>query len=127
VKERMMSSGPAVMKTSELADVLQDIIEGICREDCFGGWIEFHYWDEEAGAGRDEYSVMGAYRVGNLEGQGGMRIIGGDTSQNPVIEKLAEENQQLRGVLGEFLNEQLPEWMAGKIRAALAFNSGEDK
>jgi hypothetical protein len=66
---------PAVVSRNLLAMMLEDMAERVRNGDCFGGGIEFHYWDEENGANQDEYSALGAYRIGNREGQGGMRLI----------------------------------------------------
>ena len=66
---------PAVVSSNLLAMILEDMAERVRNGDCFGGGIEFHYWDEENGAKQGEYSALGAYRIGNREGQGGMRLI----------------------------------------------------
>lgn len=70
-----MERKPAIVSRNLLAMVLEDMAERVRKGDCFGGGIEFHYWDDENGAKQDEYSALGAYRVGNREGQGGMRLI----------------------------------------------------
>jgi hypothetical protein len=70
-----MNVRPAVVSREDLVAILNDMADRVRVGDCFGGSIEFEYWDQENGAGKDEFSAMGAYRVGNLEGQGGMRII----------------------------------------------------
>lgn len=71
----MSDRKPAVVSRNLLAMMLEDMAERVRNGDCFGGGIEFHYWDEENGANQDEYSALGAYRIGNREGQGGMRLI----------------------------------------------------
>jgi hypothetical protein len=71
----MSDRKPAVVSRDFLAIILEDMAERVRRGDCFGGGIEFHYWEEDSGAKQGEYSALGAYRIGNLEGQGGMRLI----------------------------------------------------
>ena len=62
----------ATVNTELLAVILEDMAERVRCGDCFGGWIEF---DCTQCSEVDQYTVNGAYRVGNREGQGGMRLI----------------------------------------------------
>lgn len=71
--------------------ILEDMVERVRNEDCFGGGIEFHYWDEENGAKEGEYSALGAYRIGNREGQGGMRLIEDRSDLGGFLMKCAAE------------------------------------
>lgn len=74
-KEKMSDNSPAVVSVQEMAEILEDMAKRVRKGDCFGGSIEFHFADDFFGAGPNEYTVMGQYRIGNSEGQGGMRLI----------------------------------------------------
>lgn len=62
-----------IVKREDLKKVLQDIAERVGEGDSFEGNLS--YTGLTPGLERDEFEVSAAYRVGNLEGQGGMRII----------------------------------------------------
>jgi hypothetical protein len=64
--------GPIEMTPDQLADTLEDMARVVRAADSFEGNIVYEPW-ERGGPG---YLVQGVYRVGNREGQGGMRIIG---------------------------------------------------
>jgi len=73
---------PVGMDRHELAALLRDMADRAEVGDSYEGNIEYHWPDEEM-AGRDgwpavdaDFWVHGVYRVGNLQGQGGMRVIG---------------------------------------------------
>lgn len=76
---------PKVLTRDQLVNVLQDMIEGIKNNDSFDGTLTYSYYDEEYGAGENEFSVYAHYRCGNREGQGGMIIIEGP-KQEPIGE-----------------------------------------
>jgi hypothetical protein len=63
---------PVGMTRAELADVLQDMAERVSAGDSFEGHIEYAIPDNPVG----EVEVSAAYRIGNLQGQGGLRLIG---------------------------------------------------
>lgn len=67
------SSGmvPVVMGCDALAGVLGDMAARVLALDSFDGHLEYHPTTVHG-----QWEVAGAYRVGNREGQGGMRIIG---------------------------------------------------
>lgn len=60
-------------KTADLAATLRDIAARVEAGDSFEGNISYTCMDEECGP--DEFLIEGAYRVGNSEGQGGMRLL----------------------------------------------------
>lgn len=80
---------PAPMTRDQLVAVLTDILEHVKSGDSFEGNIEYLMPDEFAVENGDppagwgkwpttdcEFWVTGAYRVGNLWGQGGMAMVG---------------------------------------------------
>lgn len=69
-----MKRAPVYLTTVQLLDVLDDIRERVSAGDSFEGSIEYLMPDEDDPA--DGFRVQGAYRVGNSQGQGGMRMIG---------------------------------------------------
>ena len=73
---------PAVVTPSQLATILRDMAHCVENLDCWEGSIEFHYGEDEFFGVQDgEFGVLGIYRIGNLQGQGGMRLI--DDDHNP--------------------------------------------
>lgn len=62
---------PAQLTARELVDVLDDVREGVLSGDTLEGFVEFTIGDEI-----ERWDVRARYRVGNLMGQGGMRMIG---------------------------------------------------
>lgn len=68
---------PIAMTYAELTDLLTDIRDRVQAGDSFEGSLEYSMPDvlDPPGA---EVMVRAAYRVGNLQGQGGMRIYGRD-------------------------------------------------
>jgi hypothetical protein len=66
---------PLVAERRELSAILRDMADRIDSGDSFEGNIEYSYWDEENGAGENQFSVMGTYRIGNKDGQGGLRML----------------------------------------------------
>jgi hypothetical protein len=64
-------NGPIAMTRAELADMLDRVRSG----DSLEGSIEYLVPDMHDPAGA-EVMVRTTYRVGNLQGQGGMRIVG---------------------------------------------------
>lgn len=81
VGEDMTGLIPVGMSHDELADLLLDMSERVRRGDSYEGNIEYHFPEEctpEPGwpDPMDDFWVRGVYRVGNLEGQGGVRMVG---------------------------------------------------
>lgn len=64
---------PRRMHADDLAALLTDMATRIPAGDSFGGRISYELVDGAA----HEFDVEGAYRIGNIGGQGGMRIIEG--------------------------------------------------
>jgi hypothetical protein len=72
------------MGSAELAMVLDDMMKRVLDGDSYEGHIQYTMPEamtpEEERAGWPsadaEFWVTGAYRIGNLQGQGGMRMIG---------------------------------------------------
>lgn len=66
---------PANLSREDLLAILDEIRNGVATGDTLEGSIEFllNYDDEPAA---HPYDVRAAYRVGNLQGQGGMQMIG---------------------------------------------------
>jgi len=75
---------PAVVSSHTMATILEDMAERVRRGLCLSGKIEFHLADDFNGAGPNEFSVLGVYRIGRkdetrLEGlQGHARLINAD-------------------------------------------------
>ena len=59
--------------TEQLVTELRSIADAVEQGDSFEGNIEYTCFDEDLENG--EWKVSGAYRIGNSEGQGGMRIL----------------------------------------------------
>lgn len=70
----MRSLKPVAMSRDELLALLTDMIERVRLWDSFGGSIEYDALDHLP-EGKD-FWVHGVYRMGNSEGQGGVRMIG---------------------------------------------------
>lgn len=66
---------PVTLSREDLLAVLDDIRERVATGDSFEGHIEWLIPDDES-ASAGSFDVRGAYRVGNTQGQGGMRVIG---------------------------------------------------
>lgn len=68
---------PMKFTTTELASILRDISARIEMGDSIEGHIFYtavgEYYDDLQ---HDEWEVRGVYRIGNLDGQGGVRMIG---------------------------------------------------
>lgn len=60
-----------ILNKDELISTLTDILEGVKSGDTLEGSIEFLTSYDDA----DKWEVMASYRIGNLQGQGGMKII----------------------------------------------------
>lgn len=103
-----MSLPPVAMSTAELLEVLGDVVARVRAHDSMDGSLEYHVEgppcpecsrpDDDSGVLLDprqdcpvcvgwgdlqlpegkDFWVSGLYRVGNAEGQGGMRLIRGD-------------------------------------------------
>ena len=72
---------PELMTTEELAAILFEMGAKVLAGDSFEGSIEYLLPEPPEHKGDPEpdpnlVHVRGAYRVGNLQGQGGMRMIG---------------------------------------------------
>jgi hypothetical protein len=63
------------MSTEELLDMLREIVAGVESGDTMEGSIEFLIPYEGDPEGTD-FMVRASYRVGNLMGQGGIRMFG---------------------------------------------------
>lgn len=61
------------LKTTALAAILRDMADRIEAGDSFEGNITYSCMNESCGP--DEFEVDAVYRIGNTDGQGGMRII----------------------------------------------------
>lgn len=57
------------MTTEELVAVLDDIKKRVQEKDSFEGSISYEKGDE-----KDSWEVVGAYRLGNSQGQGSVRV-----------------------------------------------------
>lgn len=66
---------PLDMSRDQLLELIDDIRDRIANGDSFEGHIEYLIPDEPR-EGVD-FAVRGGYRVGNLQGQGGFRLIEG--------------------------------------------------
>jgi hypothetical protein len=66
---------PALISYEQLAAVLADMAERVRIGDSFEGWIQYSF-PERIDAPAGQVAVVGNYRIGNQQGQGGMRMIG---------------------------------------------------
>lgn len=73
---------PIALRRDELADVLADMLKGVESGDSLEGSIQFLAPSPTMGEPIDaDYMVMASYRIGNLNGQGGLRLLGTLTEQ----------------------------------------------
>jgi hypothetical protein len=63
------------MNTKTLVELLADIAKRVEAGDSFEGSLSYTCMQEHLGP--NEWEVQASYRIGNTEGQGGMRIIKG--------------------------------------------------
>lgn len=70
----MMKHRAEYLTSGELTVLLRQIAEKVEAGDSLEGFIEYLLPDE--GDPPDGFRVRARFRVGNLQGQGGMRIIG---------------------------------------------------
>lgn len=69
---------PVPVGKGVLLGTLRDMIDAIERDDSFGGTITYEALPE-----RHTFEVMAFFRIGNSEGQGGSRILGGMVEEPP--------------------------------------------
>jgi len=68
----------AKLSTAQLASMLRELADLVDAHDSFEGSLSYTaLGDTYDDLGPDEWEVVAAYRIGNLGGQGGMRLIGG--------------------------------------------------
>jgi len=73
---------PVPMSQEDLVETLTDILDRVKMGDSYEGSIEYMLpWHTALGDPKNDppdvaYRVRGAYRLGNTQGQGGMRLIG---------------------------------------------------
>jgi hypothetical protein len=63
---------PHPMSKATLLTLIEDIREHVEADDSWEGWIEYTMPEN----GEADFQVRASYRIGNLGGQGGMRMIG---------------------------------------------------
>ncbi len=65
------------MKISKegLLSILDDIRKRVIEDDSFEGFLSYSCMIEEIPCERHEFEVEARYRIGNQDGQGGVRII----------------------------------------------------
>lgn len=69
-----MRIAPIYQTREQLVTVLRDMTDRVEQGDSFEGYVE--YLLPDPGDPPDGFRVKGSYRIGNLQGQGGMRITG---------------------------------------------------
>jgi len=75
-------NAPTYMTRDEFLAVLDDIRDRVLRGDSMEGYVSWEIpWhhamgDAETDPEGDGFRVQAGYRIGNLQGQGGMRLIG---------------------------------------------------
>jgi hypothetical protein len=75
---------PEPMTRTQLLEVLDDIRKRVELGDSYEGSIEYLMPGPEAEEDLSvEFMVMGAWRYGNLQGQGGMRMVGNWVEGDP--------------------------------------------
>jgi hypothetical protein len=67
--------GPVTITRDELLAILDDIRARVATGDSFEGHVEWMI-PGDPGASLEDFDVRAGYRTGNLQGQGGMRVIG---------------------------------------------------
>lgn len=71
-----MINAPVPVSKEELVATLEEILEGVRRDDSLEGFFEYALPDVDAPEGTD-FELRASYRVGNTNGsQGGVRMIG---------------------------------------------------
>jgi hypothetical protein len=70
----MSGMRPVPMSQETFVAILEDITAHVQAGDSFEGFIEY-LMPESVEEGKD-FAVRASYRIGNLQGQGGMRMIG---------------------------------------------------
>ena len=71
----MSHIAPALVSRETLLTILRDITDRVERGDSDEGGLNYML-AEDYQPGAVEFEVSGGYRVGNLQGQGGFRLIG---------------------------------------------------
>jgi hypothetical protein len=64
----------AVLSRSEFCALLHDLLHSVEHGDSLEGNIQYEVADHQG-----SYRVKGAYRIGNREGQGGVRLVNADS------------------------------------------------
>jgi hypothetical protein len=67
---------PVYVTRDQLLDVIDDMRKRVAAGDSYEGSLEYLLPDVDDGDSPDGFRLRAAYRVGNLQGQGGMRMIG---------------------------------------------------
>lgn len=65
---------PVYLSTEAFLAVLDDIRNRVAAGDSFEGFVQYLLPEEDDPP--EGFRVMARWRVGNLEGQGGMRVVG---------------------------------------------------
>ena len=65
---------PVYMTQEELLDVIDDIRQRVAAGDSYEGFLNYLLPDEDDPP--QGFRVEARWRVGNLQGQGGMRVVG---------------------------------------------------
>lgn len=74
--------GPTYLTKDQFIEVLEDLKTRVCSDDSFEGSLTYSFpWSTEIGDPADDpngpgFRVQASYRVGNSQGQGGMRMVG---------------------------------------------------
>lgn len=75
---------PEPMTRTQLLEVLDDIRERVAAGDSFEGSLEYTMPGVDSEEDLSvEFMVIGAWRFGNLQGQGGMRMVGNWVHHHP--------------------------------------------
>ena len=80
-----MGNYPVPVSRESLLAVLDDIRHHVAHGDSFEGSLEY-LMPEPGDPPEVEFRLRAAYRIGNLQGQGGMRMIGSLEPQPPSEE-----------------------------------------
>lgn len=67
---------PKGLSKAELLEVLGDMHDLVSIDDSFEGSIEYLIPDPEGPNADADFEVRASYRVGNRDGQGGVRMVG---------------------------------------------------
>jgi len=139
-ERRTMPDGRSILSAEVLSAHLADVAQMVGAGDSFEGYLEYGCMEE--GLGPEEFAVRGAYRVGNLDGQGGVVLLGAfNVNDDPLLRTMRELEEVrldlaatrdlarhlLRCARGDdVLPQDLPDWCLGDPEEDCEVKEGGD-